>query len=79
LSAEELDVLHLVLLDADLDRLEIALPPADSPPCRPILVDFDRSVERKRSGPGTFLGVAWATASAISKSGGVNSAPLHLA
>jgi hypothetical protein len=78
LSVEELDVLHLVLLGADLDQLGIALPPADSPPRRPISPDFDRSVERKRSGPGTFLGVARATASAISKSGGVNSAPLHL-
>jgi hypothetical protein len=79
LSVEELDVLHLVLLDADLDRLGIAHPPADPPPCRPILADFDRSVERKRSGPETFLGVARATASAISRSGGVNSALLHLA
>ena len=78
LSAHELAVLHLVLLGADLDQLGIALPPADSPPRRPISPDFDRSVERKRSGPGTFLGVARATASAISKSGGVNSAPLHL-
>jgi hypothetical protein len=79
LSAEELDVLYLVLLDAYLDRLGIALPPADPPPRRPISADFDRSVERKRSEPGTFLGVAWATASAISRSGRANSAPLHLA
>jgi hypothetical protein len=79
LTAHELDVLHLILLAADLHRLGIALPPADPPPLRPISPHFDRCIEREQSGQGTFLGVARAMASAISRSGGVNSAPLHLA
>jgi hypothetical protein len=79
LIAHELDVLHLVLLAADLHRLGITLLPADPQQRRPISPHFDRRIERERSGQGTFLGVARATTSAISRSGGVNSAPLHLA
>jgi hypothetical protein len=78
LSADELDVLHLVLLATDLHRLGIGLPPAAAAASLDLL-DFDRRVERKRSGLGTFLGLARVMASAISRSGGVNSAPLHLA
>jgi hypothetical protein len=47
LSADELDVLHFVLLVADLDRLRIGLPPADPPPRRPISLDFDRHVRAR--------------------------------
>jgi hypothetical protein len=69
-TTHELDVLLFVLLAADLHWLQIGLLPADPPPRRPMSPDFQRSVERKRSRPGTFLGLARAPASAISSRGG---------
>jgi hypothetical protein len=76
LSAHELDVLHLVLLAADLHRLRIGLPPAIRRRVarfRPTSTDASRGSEVDRE-----LSSVW-PASVISRSGRVNSAPLYLA
>jgi hypothetical protein len=57
-TAQQQDVVLVVVVGADLHRLRIGLVPADPPPRRPMSPAFLRAVERKRSGPETFRGLA---------------------
>jgi hypothetical protein len=60
LIRHNLVVVELLLLVVDLHRIRIGLAPADLPPHRPSSPEVDRRVEMQRSGPRSFLAMAWA-------------------